>query len=91
MVPGAVVPPPAATPPPPPFPRLGNDGSGYLCRAVACVCPPGQGHNSDAYLVYSDALDAGKSTDEARELAWPTRCDLAAARHSTPHVGCIMR
>lgn len=71
--------------------ELGDGWSGYLCRALACVCPPGQGHNSDNYARYADALDVGKSTEEARELGWPTRCDPAAGIHAPVHVGCIMR
>jgi len=28
-----------------------------LCRCMACCCPPGRGHNSDAYMRYEDALN----------------------------------
>lgn len=64
---------------------------GYLCRAVVCVCPPGQGHNGEAYARYTDALDRGFSDYEAREEGWPWRCDPPNDVHVTPHRGCIMR
>lgn len=70
---------------------------GALCRCMRCCCEPGQGHNHpdfEWWVLYQNSVEEGTPDLLARQNAdmeTGRRCDPVTNRHSTPHVGCIMR
>lgn len=70
---------------------------GAMCRCLGCCCKDGSGHKHPDYLwwaMYAAHVWDGESDMQARtsaDIDQGRRCDPAGTRHSTPHVGCIMR
>lgn len=70
---------------------------GLTCRCPSCCCEPGKGHKHPQYIwweAYQDAVESGQREHQARwsaDVATGRACDPMSNRHSTPHVGCIMR